>query len=305
VSPPRAFQEPNWWTDEELSAERQRSEELFRARRRAEGPDRFAEWYWQVEPGVRNALACTNNLRALTGEPLAQDPQLWQYLRFIAGPPVSEEDMWTLVGAAKSKLMKSEFAPDAAEALSLVIDGVRFPWVAEGRAPSPAEVDRAVMATACLIANERLRTHRRMTASVDQEAATAAVLDSAGFERVDSKEQVWLADDMRRGTYSRERRVAGAKCDVPVRLLDGRLLLLECKVSNGPKNGWKRLLRETSGKRNRWRDRFGEQAVTGAVIAGVFDLSCLREAQIDRVALYWEHDLAPLRSFVESAQPVG
>lgn len=242
----RKFVEPPIWSDDQLYSDRDVAEQLFRAQRKAEGPQTFAQWYRQAEPQVRNALSVTGDLRH-------------------------------------------------------VIDSVRFPWVEDGRDPSPTELEAAVLATTCLLAHERLHTHRRMTASVGQEAAVAAVLEAAGFGRVESRDAVWLADDMDRGAYSPERRVAGAKCDVPVRLRDGRLLLLERKVSNGPKNGWKRLLRETAGKREKWRNRFGDQAVTGAVVAGVFDLSCLRNAQEDRLCLFWQHDLRPLHAFVSSA----
>ena len=87
------------------------------------------------------------------------------------------------------------------------------------------------------------------------------------------------------------------------RLRDGRLLALECKVSNGPKNSWKRLNREVGGKAERWRAAFGGQLVTGAVLAGVFDLSCLVAAQGDEgVAIYWEHDLTRLITFLSAAR---
>ena len=90
---------------------------------------------------------------------------------------------------------------------------------------------------------------------------------------------------------------------VPIRLYDGRLLALECKVSNGPKNSWKRLHREVGGKSERWRQEFGSQVVTGAVLAGVFDQSCLQAAQDQQnVFLFWQHDLAPLTEFVVSAR---
>ena len=118
---------------------------------------------------------------------------------------------------------------------------------------------------------------------------------------------------MPRGGYSRERRLAGAKCDVPARLFDGRLLALECKVSNGPKNGWKRVNREVGGKSDAWRAHFGTQALTGVILAGVFDLSCLVTAQDRGVVILWEHDLEPapgvrrinlgLNGFQRSAEP--
>jgi hypothetical protein len=93
---------------------------------------------------------------------------------------------------------------------------------------------------------------------------------------------------------------AGAKCDVPVRLHDGRLLAIECKISNGPKNSWKRLNREVGGKAERWRGHFGGQVVTAAVLAGMYDLSCLLAAQADGVHVFWEQDLEPLKDFVAS-----
>lgn len=111
-----------------------------------------------------------------------------------------------------------------------------------------------------------------------------------------------MLDALARGGFSRERKVAGAKCDVPVRLHDGRLLAIECKISNGPKNSWKRLNREVGGKAERWRGHFGGQVLTAAVIAGMFDLSCLRAAQADGVHVFWEHDLEPLKDFVVSTR---
>lgn len=127
-------------------------------------------------------------------------------------------------------------------------------------------------------------------------------LEEAGYTRDPGRTPVVFTDDMARGSWSRERVVAGAKCDVPVRLPCGRLLALECEISNGPKNSWKRLNREVGGKADRWRGHFGTgQVLTGAVLAGVFDLACLVAAQDAGATVFWEHDLAPLRDFVRVA----
>lgn len=53
---------------------------------------------------------------------------------------------------------------------------------------------------------------------------------------------------------------------------------LECKVSNSATNSVKRLNRETGGKARDWNGRFGERAITGAVLAGVFKLRNLKTA---------------------------
>ena len=122
------------------------------------------------------------------------------------------------------------------------------------------------------------------------------VLLRCGLKYVDRKDvrqrMVELGDDPKRGLtttnyqellgrseFTRETALAGAKCDVPVRLKDGRLFPIECKVSNSEVNSTKRLIRETRGKHNEWRREFGGELMTGAVLAGAFSLINLRQAR--------------------------
>ena len=109
-------------------------------------------------------------------------------------------------------------------------------------------------------------------------------------------------DELPRGSYGRETNVAGSKCDISVRLRDGRLLAIECKVSNSAINSVKRLIRETGGKSRHWRAQFGVQVVTAAVLAGVYKLGNLLDAQDNYgVAIFWEHNLQPLAEFISAA----
>jgi hypothetical protein len=79
-------------------------------------------------------------------------------------------------------------------------------------------------------------------------------------------------------------------------------LPLECKVSNSPLNNVKRLLRETDGKSRQWTAAYGDHVVTWAVLAGVFKLHNLIDAQQShRVSIFWEHNLAPLIDFLSAA----
>ena len=90
---------------------------------------------------------------------------------------------------------------------------------------------------------------------------------------------------------------------MPVRLRDGRLLGLECKVSNGPKNSWKRLNREVGGKAERWKGEFGSQRVVGrrGCWPACSTWSCLESAQREQgVYLFWQHDLASLYEYLEA-----
>lgn len=297
-----AFVAPPVWSRQDLAAERSLAEGLFREQRRDEGPRAFTAACAALEPRVRHALAVTDDLRDLAGA-LTRDPDLWQVLRYFCAPPISEEDLWTLVGGPKFGRVPPPYVDATADAIAVVIDAVRFPWVEARRSPSDIERDAAVLATTCLMAARVVGTTRRGDASKRQEAAVASALETAGFELDASRARIDVLDVLGRGAFSRERRVAGAKCDVPVRLLDGRLLALECKVSNGPKNGWKRVNREVGGKAEHWRQQFGSQVVTAVVLAGVLDLACVEAAQGNQgVVIFWEHDLTPLSAFVAAAR---
>jgi predicted GNAT family acetyltransferase len=288
------------WTRDELEERRALAEDLFRQERRNEGPRAFAETYRRFEPAVRHALAVTNDCRTITAQLFLDDPLLWVPLRYYCAPPISEEDLWTMVGK-KFKRVPEDYAEDTASALIDVLDVVRLPWLEEGREPTEAEREAAVLATTQLVAYERLRTARRGQAAKVQEAFVAEQLRGIGFDLDMSRASVLALDDLGRGTFSRERKLYGEKCDLPVRLLDGRLLALECKVSNGPKNGWKRIHRDVIGKAEIWGSEFGRQVITGAVVAGAYDLSCLVKAQERGIFLFWQQDIASLLEFVTVA----
>ncbi|MFD4126233.1 XamI family restriction endonuclease [Streptomyces globisporus] len=293
---------PREWTVEELAGSRAHSEELFRQERKEEGPRAFEGVYREVEPRVREVLQTTDDLRSLNGQIFIYDSSIWRALRYFCAPPVSEEDLWTLVGQ-KFTTVPAALADDTANVISEVLDPVRFPWVGEERPPTYSERESAVMATTALWSLELLRTRRRGTASKRQEAEVAAILEQIGYSLDEKRGDIDVLDVLDRASYSRERKVAGAKCDVPIRLKDGRLLAVECKVSNGPKNSWKRLIRECGGKSETWRQKFGTQVITVAVLAGSFDLSCLVNAQkTDGLWIFWQHDLAAMAEFIQSIE---
>jgi len=95
--------------------------------------------------------------------------------------------------------------------------------------------------------------------------------------------------------------VLDSTCDVTVGLRDGRLLLIECKVSNSATNSVKRLDREVGDKVKSWRHGYGERAITAVVLAGVFKAANLQAAQAGGVVLFWEHALGGLADFLSQA----
>jgi hypothetical protein len=243
-------------------------------------------------------MAMTDSLRDIRAQALLEERGLWQTLRYFCAPPVSEEDLWTLVGK-KFKNVPASHAEKTAQAFAALLDGRRAPWVEQERAPRPEEAELASFSTALLLAHESFKTGRRGVSSKAQEAEVSEALQAAGIKFDPSRAPIFDLDVLHRHAFSRERKVAGAKCDLPIRLGDGRLLALECKVSNGPKNSWKRLQREVGGKADTWRREFGARVITGALLAGVFDLTCVRRSQEEQgVAIFWQHDIQPLLNFV-------
>ena len=262
---------PPLWSDEELQVERDLAEKQFITLRQNEEPLAYYAVWEEIEPQVRAAMRATDAARRIEGADFAKNKTLWQTLRYICAPRISEEDLWTLVGK-KFKSVPLESAEQTARVLSSLVDMKRFPWVIGQREATLREMEAAVMSMVTLLTHERLSTNRRSISSKGQESQVSDALLAAGWTLDESRKTILALDQLPCGHFSRERKFGGAKCDVPVRLQDGRLLALECKVSSGPKNSWKRLQREIGGKANLWRGAFEDQVLTGAVLAGVFDL---------------------------------
>jgi hypothetical protein len=277
---------------------------VFIRQRGEEGTSRYEEMFRRNFDLVERLFKWTNDLLDLTGATFELDPTLVSPARYITAPPTSEDDLNTLAGGRVTgrRRITLDLAARAADVVKAACDPIRFPWVDELREPTRTERRTALMWTAGVWAIESLRTLRRGESSRQQEAAVVLGLDGIGWRMSDLR-QISTLDDLPRGDYSREALLARSKCDIPIRLKDGRLLALECKVSNSEINSVKRLNREVGGKADQWRGAFGEQVIPGAVLSGVFKLRNLVEAQDrQRIAIFWEHDLDALLNFVASCE---
>ena len=88
-----------------------------------------------------------------------------------------------------------------------------------------------------------------------------------------------------------------------MRLHDTRLMPIECKVSNSSTNSVKRLNNDAAVKAQFWISKFGsDQVVPAAMLAGVFKVLNLTQAQDRKLALFWSHDLDKLGEFIESTK---
>jgi hypothetical protein len=293
------------WDDDELETRRRESIADFITERSEEGSARYREIFARNLRLVETLFDQTDDLREFSlGTALATNPGLIEAARYLGGPPVSADDLNTLAetSIAKRKRIDADLARKAAQVIGAFIDPERFAWLFETpiRSPTPGEREMAMRWTAGLQTVREIGTARRRESSTRQQLRVEQLLGSLDFSRV-GRRTVRLVDDLARGEFCPESEVAGAKCDVPVRLHDGRLLLIECKVSNSGTNSVKRLIRETAGKAGHWRTHFGAMAVTAAVLAGVYKLRNLRAAQDMGAAIFWERDLLALSDFVRTS----
>ena len=183
------------------------------------------------------------------------------------------------------------------------VDPLRFPWIAEAREPTPEEKSIAIVASAALITAQRVSTDRRNLGKDAQESAVKAFLVGMGFTDAGTRVIRTLADAPEKGEFCAEALVGSRKADIPIRLFDGRLMPIECKVSNSSTNSVKRINNDAAVKAGIWHREFGtNQIVPAAMLSGVFKVRNLIQAQDGGLTLFWAHDLEQMRLFIESTK---
>ena len=298
--------DPPRWTDEQFDEQLADALEAFRVERLREPVEQYLEVFDGYAASVRSLLSETGNLSRLTDASLETltDPDLLDALRYLAGPPISADDLKTLADAS---LASNKLRGDAAMAARVIdtilasLDTKRFPWVAEGRPPRDHELSAAAMASASLMATQRVQTNRRNQAKTDQEGAVKAYLADIGLTEVESREISTHGEAPPPGSFCGECLFGHRKADIVVQLHDGSLMPIECKVSNSATNSVKRLNNDAAAKAAVWIDHFGRgQTIPSAVLSGVFKKNNLRQAQDAGLTIFWAHDLTPLGNFIRS-----
>lgn len=301
---------PPRWSDEDLEADRQASIAKFREERLQEPLEQYLDTFDTYRGVVEDLLEATVDLTKLTPPDLdvLTNPALREALRYLAGPPISVDDLKVLAEAslAPNRLRNDpQMAQRVVETILLALDRRRFPWVAEEREPEPSERQAASLASASLMATQRLSTARRSESKEAQEDAVADALSEARFNEVPTRPIATLGDAPAEGEFCRESLFGTRKADFVVGLWDGRKMPIECKVSNSSTNSVKRLNNDAAVKATVWLEEFGTaQTVPAAVIAGVFKAHNLKDAQQKGLTLFWAHRLDAMREWIDSSRPV-
>lgn len=241
---------------------------------------------------------------------LGRDQQ--KVFRYLTAPPISEDDLKALADstlAPKVLAADPDLAKRVRDMVLTILDPHRFPWMVGERrkkdpSPKAEEMETAVIASAVMAAAREVETHRRTTSKEGQEQAVKDVLKGIGFNEVAVREIPMLTAAPNPGEFCGETRLAGTRADVVARLHDGRVMAIECKVSNSSVNSYKRLVHDTGGKAATWYRALGDaQVVPAAVMSGVFSVANLETVQNDMaVALFWQHRLNDLADFVSKAK---
>lgn len=305
------FLMPRVYTVEELGELSKASTDRFvsdRHRAEEELSSHYHDCFEKSYDDISRALYQTDNLFALKnkGQPLLIDGLL-SILRNMDRPTVSEDDFKSLSDtgtAAASRFQDEQLSSAALEYLARNLNMDIFPWIEAGEQPTDKQKHAACVAVSALIADQKTKTMLRGQSSKAQKKTVRDTLvNECGMRIVDGHDFAMLPDAPNPGeVFKRETKVDGTKADVVFGLFDGRIMCLECKVSNSEVNSYKRLNHEAVDKVAKWREAFGRQCVSGAVLQGCFKTSNLLAAQEEGAFLFWSADLSELIKFVNSTK---
>ncbi len=298
---------PARWDGDRLEADRAVAVLAFRQERFGEPLERYVEYYRAAREAMERLLELTDDLRRLTERAVEVivDPEMMHSARYLASPPISVDDLVVLADTTVAPTVvraEPERATRLIEQIVLGFDRERFPWVAEGRGPTAAERETAVVAAAAMRAFRQVETWRRNQGKQKQEDHVRQFLVAeCGLSEMPPRTISNLHKAPDPGRFCAESLVGTRRADIPVRLWDGRIMPIECKVSNSGTNSYKRINNDAAVKAVVWNAELGSaNCVPAAVLSGVFVLANLEYAQAKGLTLYWAHDLAPLKAFIDS-----
>lgn len=297
------------WTASQILADSQEAKEEFRGRRIREPQDTYLEAFAALE---RANVTLIGRLPRLLENPidpsfiseLLRDEHLRTALRYLGAPPISEDDLKTLVGASLAWTRVRDnpgLASDIRDVIVQILDPKRFPWVYTSRPPTANEKEAAILASTVVATAQRVQTSRRIDEKAALEGSVRQVLLNLGLTPV----PIRRVENIRReaplpGEFTAGSCVVGEdEADVVVGLYDHRILAIECKASNSEINSRKRINKEVAQDAQNWVSRFGaDMLVPAAAIQGVFKPSYIEAAQQIPIVFFWAHRLTDLHNFI-------
>jgi Holliday junction resolvase len=303
---------PAKWSEKEIERDVRQSKLAFIGRREAETTDELSPYTQEFDKALIASGKVISVLpkilpRGLKSETLAlvfEKEESWTVMRYLAGPPISKDDLETLSNGRKITAKTIRASRATAMALSKLLDRwldrSRFSWITEKRNPTKAELNAAIKATAFAIAVQRTQTGRRKLEKSSLEGGITELLNGMGFKRVATLQtgMATMRDAPKAGTYFSACNIGKHNADFVIGLMDGRVLAIECKASNSELNSRKRVSKEAERDVAHWAETFGKQVIAAIVLRGVFAPSMIQEAEAVGLSVFWEHRLNDLQKFL-------
>lgn len=220
MSPAPRLLPPPHWTPDELERDRQRAIEIFRKQRLEEPLEVYLEAFDDKQKAFEDLQKLTVDLTQVREHAIdiLSDKRLRDALRYVAGPPISDDDWKTLADATfarKSLKADPRMADRLIETIFSVRDRRRFQWIQEGRDPNIAghESTSSVLASAAMFAMRRAETARRSESKDAQELFVEELLTERSFTKVDQRPVRTLAEAPPLGQFCWESMLGTRKAD--------------------------------------------------------------------------------------------
>lgn len=125
------------------------------------------------------------------------DGKFLEAVRYLSGPPISEDDLRVVANvsslAAQPLRANPAVAKRLVETVMLGLDRQRFPWIYDKRDPSRREKAAAVLASAVLVASQRVATSRRSEGKTQQENRDLLGARSEAGRTMDCCDESWTS----------------------------------------------------------------------------------------------------------------
>lgn len=228
---------PPLWNEETLARHAQSALDDFVARRLQEASDRYIEILGESRKAFSNLVRRLGSIDSSNPEPgfvrtIVARRDLRRALRYVAGPPVSEDDLGVLVTHKVKRLSNKDLKQNdalSAEVLKLICrlaDAGRFPWLQDRRRPRVHELKQAIRATAVLLASQTMQTERRAYGRA-VERALRERLQAGGYAKVAAPNKGRITAPVHMPpalTFYGECSVHGRRTDLLIGLPDGRAI---------------------------------------------------------------------------------
>ena len=314
--PPPEPKNPTHWTPAEIEIECANAREEFRQRRLVDPRVEYETEFDSLKTAVAFVIRCLpeilggdNPSELLAG--IRADTRKFIALRYLMAPPVSEDDLDTLLDVKlSSKLLRTnpEVSTRFAALIRAGLDTRRFPWLQRGTKPSSTAINAAELATTVAAAIQRAQTKRRGDEKEQLESSVRSLLlTELTFKQIaQPKDSISLENFRdrapRAGEFMHGATLGADNSDFVIGLWNNRLLAIECKSSNSEINSRKRLNKEVVKNAGGWTGSFGNIVVPGAVLRGVFKPQYVAAAQAKPVAIFWGHRLQDLAHFIRATE---